>query len=84
MLRRQTPLLLWWYCPFFQMFEVGSPRSTVLLRMCVVLFSLLLLDVYAVNFFFANASKASTFYLWLLFEVGKRRSVSIVSLCLWL
>ncbi|PFH36036.1 zinc finger, C3HC4 type (RING finger) domain-containing protein [Besnoitia besnoiti] len=50
------------------MFEVGHPRAGVLLRLCVVLFCLLLLDFCAVHFFFVHASKASTFYLWLLFE----------------
>nr|PIM02269.1 zinc finger, C3HC4 type (RING finger) domain-containing protein [Toxoplasma gondii COUG] len=50
------------------LFEVGNPRTSVLLRICIALFSLLLLDICAVHFFFVNSSKASTFYLWLLFE----------------
>ncbi|CBZ52191.1 hypothetical protein NCLIV_019800 [Neospora caninum Liverpool] len=50
------------------LFEIGNPRTSVLLRICIVLFCLLLLDICAVHFFFVNSSKASTFYLWLLFE----------------
>ncbi|KAL8272520.1 hypothetical protein Esti_003519 [Eimeria stiedai] len=62
-----------------KVFEAGFPRSSMVIRLFLLLVLLLTIDVAFVIFFYKNASSRSTFYLWLLFEFLGMLSCSVVA-----
>jgi len=63
------------------MFEVGVPRLIVNVKLVALMCLLLGCDVLSLNYFYSVASRSSTFFTWILFEVLTMSTVVLVSIC---
>lgn len=63
------------------MFEVGVPRLIVNIKLVALMCLLLGCDLMALQYFYSVASRSSTFFTWILFEVLTMSTVVLVSIC---